>query len=171
MRLISWLAGPRGSVPEDQIVYAIGDVHGRDDLLRRLHVDAGRVAGCALPLRRRRTRPPPRRHPFHRRTFHRRTARRAPARAAPATLPPRSYQPGRRIRPIPSGRPDVCRVARPGILIASGSPDEPGGARSHPGAAIDPRLASSRSSSAAASRHRSVRVSTRTGTVRAIRAH
>lgn len=37
MRLISWLAGPRGSVPEDQIVYAIGDVHGRDDLLRRLH--------------------------------------------------------------------------------------------------------------------------------------
>ena len=37
MRLISWLAGPRGSVPEDQIVYAIGDIHGRDDLLGRLH--------------------------------------------------------------------------------------------------------------------------------------
>jgi len=37
MRLISWLTGPRGSIPEDQIVYAIGDIHGRDDLLRGLH--------------------------------------------------------------------------------------------------------------------------------------
>ena len=37
MHLISWLAGPRGSVPEDQIVYAVGDIHGRDDLLSRLH--------------------------------------------------------------------------------------------------------------------------------------
>ncbi|MGD1876695.1 MAG: metallophosphoesterase family protein [Kiloniellaceae bacterium] len=37
MHLISWLAGPRGSIPEDQIVYAIGDIHGRDDLLSRLH--------------------------------------------------------------------------------------------------------------------------------------
>jgi len=37
MQLMSWLFGPRGSVPEDQIVYAIGDIHGRDDLLGRLH--------------------------------------------------------------------------------------------------------------------------------------
>jgi len=37
MQLISWLSGPRGRIPEDQIVYAIGDIHGRDDLLSGLH--------------------------------------------------------------------------------------------------------------------------------------
>lgn len=34
---MSWLVGPRGRIPEGQIVYAIGDIHGRDDLLARLH--------------------------------------------------------------------------------------------------------------------------------------
>ncbi len=37
MQLISWLSGPRGRIPEDRIVYAIGDIHGRDDLLSGLH--------------------------------------------------------------------------------------------------------------------------------------
>ena len=37
MRLISWLSGEKSSVPESAVIYAIGDIHGRDDLLAKLH--------------------------------------------------------------------------------------------------------------------------------------
>jgi serine/threonine protein phosphatase 1 len=37
MRLLSWLVGPRARVPDPEAIYAIGDIHGRDDLLGRLH--------------------------------------------------------------------------------------------------------------------------------------
>jgi serine/threonine protein phosphatase 1 len=37
MSLKSWLFGPRGRLPDDQLIYAIGDIHGRDDLLALLH--------------------------------------------------------------------------------------------------------------------------------------
>lgn len=36
-RMFSRLFGSRGEVPDSEIVYAIGDIHGRDDLLDRLH--------------------------------------------------------------------------------------------------------------------------------------
>lgn len=35
--MLSWLFGPRGEVPDSEVIYAIGDIHGRDDLLGRLH--------------------------------------------------------------------------------------------------------------------------------------
>lgn len=35
--MLSRLFGPRGSAPDDEVIYAIGDIHGRDDLLARLH--------------------------------------------------------------------------------------------------------------------------------------
>lgn len=37
MALMSWLVGPRGRVPDTEVIYAIGDIHGRDDLLMTLH--------------------------------------------------------------------------------------------------------------------------------------
>lgn len=37
MHLIFRYFGPRGRVPDDRMIYAIGDIHGRDDLLGRLH--------------------------------------------------------------------------------------------------------------------------------------
>ena len=35
--MLSWLFGPKAEIPESEVVYAIGDIHGRDDLLARLH--------------------------------------------------------------------------------------------------------------------------------------
>lgn len=35
--MFSWLMAPKGEIPESEIVYAIGDIHGRDDLLGNLH--------------------------------------------------------------------------------------------------------------------------------------
>ncbi len=37
MRLISWFVEPKGKIPDSEVIYAIGDLHGRDDLLARLH--------------------------------------------------------------------------------------------------------------------------------------
>jgi serine/threonine protein phosphatase 1 len=37
MHFVTGLFGPKGRVPEGQIVYAIGDIHGRNDLLGQLH--------------------------------------------------------------------------------------------------------------------------------------
>ena len=34
---MSWLSGRKSSVPEAEVIYAIGDIHGRDDLLAKLH--------------------------------------------------------------------------------------------------------------------------------------
>lgn len=38
MQLVSWLNPKKASVPDGIVVYAVGDIHGRDDLLSRLHV-------------------------------------------------------------------------------------------------------------------------------------
>jgi serine/threonine protein phosphatase 1 len=35
--MLSRLVGPRGRIPDTEIIYAVGDIHGRDDLLNRLH--------------------------------------------------------------------------------------------------------------------------------------
>ena len=35
--MLSWLFGPKAEIPDDDVIYAIGDIHGRDDLLGRLH--------------------------------------------------------------------------------------------------------------------------------------
>jgi serine/threonine protein phosphatase 1 len=37
MRLLSWIVGPKARIPDPEAIYAIGDIHGRDDLLGRLH--------------------------------------------------------------------------------------------------------------------------------------
>lgn len=37
MQLVSWLSPKKASVPDSIVVYAVGDIHGRDDLLSRLH--------------------------------------------------------------------------------------------------------------------------------------
>jgi len=37
MQFLSWLSLKKASVPEGMVVYAVGDIHGRDDLLSRLH--------------------------------------------------------------------------------------------------------------------------------------
>ncbi len=38
------LFGPRGAVPEESLICAIGDIHGRADLLARLHDTLARLA-------------------------------------------------------------------------------------------------------------------------------
>ena len=37
MNALSWIFGPRSRIPEAERLYAIGDIHGRDDLLGLLH--------------------------------------------------------------------------------------------------------------------------------------
>lgn len=37
MQLVSWLIPRKASVPNGTVIYAVGDIHGRDDLLWRLH--------------------------------------------------------------------------------------------------------------------------------------
>jgi serine/threonine protein phosphatase 1 len=37
MQLVPWLSPKKASVPDGMVVYAVGDIHGRDDLLLRLH--------------------------------------------------------------------------------------------------------------------------------------
>lgn len=37
MHLLDWLIPRKASVPDGTVIYAVGDIHGRDDLLRRLH--------------------------------------------------------------------------------------------------------------------------------------
>ena len=50
MRLMSWLSGQKSSVPEAEVIYAIGDIHGRDDLLAKLHAAIeGELAAATEP--------------------------------------------------------------------------------------------------------------------------
>lgn len=37
MRLLTWLARPKPRTPDGEVIYAIGDIHGRADLLALLH--------------------------------------------------------------------------------------------------------------------------------------
>lgn len=37
MNALNWVFGPRSRIPEAERLYAIGDIHGRDDLLALLH--------------------------------------------------------------------------------------------------------------------------------------
>lgn len=37
MAVLSWLLGPKARLPDGEVIYAIGDIHGRDDLLAGLH--------------------------------------------------------------------------------------------------------------------------------------
>src|SRR3546814_11783033 len=47
----SRLFAPRARAPEGEIIYAIGDIHGRDDLLGRLHDAIGRALTAAAGAR------------------------------------------------------------------------------------------------------------------------
>lgn len=47
------LLGPRAAVPEESLVCAIGDIHGRADLLARLHDALARLAGGCQGLQER----------------------------------------------------------------------------------------------------------------------
>src|SRR3546814_6355492 len=47
----SRLFAPRARAPEGEIIYAIGDIHGRDDLLGRLHDAIGRDLTAAAGAR------------------------------------------------------------------------------------------------------------------------
>lgn len=37
MRLMSWLVGPKARAADGEVIYAVGDIHGRADLLTLLH--------------------------------------------------------------------------------------------------------------------------------------
>jgi serine/threonine protein phosphatase 1 len=51
MRLFSWLAPRKPSVPDGTLIYAVGDIHGRDDLLSRLHASIAADIASRLPPR------------------------------------------------------------------------------------------------------------------------
>ncbi|HEY9548635.1 MAG TPA: metallophosphoesterase family protein [Kiloniellaceae bacterium] len=51
-RFVSRLFGTRASVPEGEVIYAVGDIHGRDDLLGRLHEAIAQDLAAAAQARR-----------------------------------------------------------------------------------------------------------------------
>ena len=55
MNPVNWIFGPRWRAPEAELVYAIGDIHGRDDLLALIHeqIEAeiqGNNLGCSVTV-------------------------------------------------------------------------------------------------------------------------
>ena len=55
MAVLSWLLGPNARVPDGEVIYAIGDIHGRDDLLAGLHATIAEELSAETPQARQAT--------------------------------------------------------------------------------------------------------------------
>lgn len=49
MAVLSWFLGPKARVPDGEVIYAIGDIHGRDDLLAGLHATIAEELSAETP--------------------------------------------------------------------------------------------------------------------------